>query len=115
MIRYVDHTLAFVNFAQGFIPTDLMDLKCQEMQTIRLCLKHFRERNMIDVFEALRRQTNIQLEDPLLTGLHRALVIEANYPEAEHIITKASKSGLFESYLKECDYTPLWHCIDTGK
>lgn len=85
------------------------------MQTIRLCLKHFRERNMTDVFNALSRQTNVQLEDPLLTDLHRALVLEANYSEAERIITQAAKSGLFESYLKECDYTPLWHCINTGK
>ncbi|CAO3664670.1 unnamed protein product [Umbelopsis ramanniana] len=89
--------------------------QCQEMQTIRLCLKHFRERNMIDVFNALSRQTNVQLEDPLLTDLHQALVLDANYPEAERIITQASKSGLFESYLKECDYTPLWHCIDTDQ
>jgi hypothetical protein len=69
---------------------------------------------MTEVFRELSRQTNVQLEDPLLTELHRALVMDANYPEAERIITHGAKIGLFDSYLQECDYTPMWHCVKTG-
>ncbi|KAG2171936.1 hypothetical protein INT43_001412 [Umbelopsis isabellina] len=87
----------------------------QEIQTIKLCLKHFRERDMNDVFELLSRRTNIQLEDPLLTRLHHTLVMDADFDEAERIISTASEEGLFASYLRKCDYTPVWQNVKTGE
>ena len=39
----------------------------REKETIRLCLKHFRQHNYLEVFESLQKKTKIQLEHPLLT------------------------------------------------
>lgn len=45
-----------------------------EREAIRLCLKHFRQRNYTNVFDALQKRADIQLEDPMLTELHTKLV-----------------------------------------
>ena len=46
----------------------------QEKEAVRLCLKHFRQRNFMDSFEQLQKRTKIDLEDPILTQLYHALV-----------------------------------------
>ena len=43
----------------------------REKETIRLCLKHFRQHNYLEVFESLQKKTKIQLEHPLLTQVKK--------------------------------------------
>lgn len=51
-----------------------MSFQYREHESVRLCLKHFRKKNYTEAFEALQKASNVQLEDPLLTQLHQALV-----------------------------------------
>lgn len=41
---------------------------------MRLCLKHLRQNNFTDAFEAVQKKSKVDLEHPLLTQLHRDLV-----------------------------------------
>lgn len=46
----------------------------REREALRLCLKHLRQNNFTDAFEAVQKRSKIDLEHPLLTQLHRHLV-----------------------------------------
>ncbi|RKO92671.1 Muskelin N-terminus-domain-containing protein, partial [Blyttiomyces helicus] len=83
----------------------------RENEVIRLCLKHFRQRNYLDTFDCLHRRTQLQLEDPLLTDLHRTLVLEGDFAMAEDLITEAAERNLFQDYISECTYRPVWKRI----
>ncbi|KAG0311160.1 Muskelin 1, intracellular mediator containing kelch motif [Dissophora globulifera] len=80
----------------------------RETESVRLCLKHFRQRKLIDAFKALQERTDIRLEDPLLTRLHQELVIKGNFKRAEELMTEAAGRGLFDSYIQSYDYKPIW-------
>ncbi|KFH65087.1 hypothetical protein MVEG_08568 [Podila verticillata NRRL 6337] len=80
----------------------------RETESVRLCLKHFRQRKLFDAFKALQERTNIQLEDPLLTSLHRELVVKGNFKRAEELMAKAAERGLFDEYIRAYDYKPIW-------
>lgn len=53
-----------------------MDFPCKyrERQAVRLCLKHLRQFDYTEAFEALQKKAKVQLEHPLLTQLHSLLV-----------------------------------------
>eukprot|EP01137_Pigoraptor_chileana_P006051 Opistho-2@49948 len=80
----------------------------REREAIRLCLKHFRQRNYLDTFETLQKRTKICLEHPSLTELHERLVINGDFEHCERILTSAAKEGLFSEHIADCKYTPLW-------
>lgn len=61
----------------------------RQKEAIRLCLKHFRQHNYTNAFEYLQTKTKIQLEDPMLTELHRTLVRDGDCEKSEDIVTKA--------------------------
>ena len=67
----------------------------RERETIRLCLKHFRQHNYLEAFESLQKKTKIQLEDPMLTELHSVLVNDGNYDQTECLIKKYLDDGVF--------------------
>ena len=46
----------------------------REREAIRLCLKHFRQRQYTEAYEELQKKTKIELEHPILTELHTKLV-----------------------------------------
>ena len=46
----------------------------REREAIRLCLKHFRQKNYLEAFESLQKRTKISLEHPMLAELHTLLV-----------------------------------------
>jgi len=46
----------------------------RELEIIKLCLKHFRQQGYMSAFGALQEQTNVQLEHPLISELHKCLV-----------------------------------------
>lgn len=50
-------------------------------------------------------------EDPLMTDLHRCLVLNGDFSSAEEILVQAGTRGLFSEYITEFAYTPLWRRI----
>lgn len=85
------------------------------METIRLCLKHFRQKNMMDVYQTLLSNTRIELEHPMIGKLHQALVTEGNFELAQDIILEANKEkNLFESFVQEAKYVPSWFKISAS-
>ncbi|KAG0207666.1 hypothetical protein BGX33_006694 [Mortierella sp. NVP41] len=80
----------------------------RETESVRLCLKHFRQRKLFDAFKALQERTHTQLEDPLLTKLHQELVQRGNFKRAEELIAEAAERGLFDEYIQAYDYKPIW-------
>ncbi|KAI9001723.1 Muskelin N-terminus-domain-containing protein [Gaertneriomyces semiglobifer] len=102
---------------QGISRSDVVDkahkdyINYRENEVVRLCLKHFRQRNYLDTFESLRARTSLQLEDPLLTELHNQLVVRGDFNAAEDLIEEAAQRNLFQDYISECPYKPLWNKI----
>merc|ERR1719228_865258 len=80
-------------------------ISCQkqyrEKKTIRLCLKHFRQHNYLEVFESLQKRTKIQLEHPLLSELHSILVKDGDYSKTEEIMKKCMDDGVFSGYMSK--------------
>ncbi|KAI8900611.1 Muskelin N-terminus-domain-containing protein [Globomyces pollinis-pini] len=86
----------------------------RETEVIRLCLKHFRKRNLLDSFQALQKQTNLTLEHPLLSQLHQNLVINGNFDYAETLMQQALNDNLFDDYISDLSYKPVWNRITNG-
>ncbi|OAD75654.1 hypothetical protein PHYBLDRAFT_143898 [Phycomyces blakesleeanus NRRL 1555(-)] len=84
----------------------------KETETIRLCLKHLRQRNLMDVFHVLKSRTNVELEHPLLSELHQYLVQDGNFEAAEQILIQANSSNIFELFSTHADYRPTWKRIN---
>ena len=57
-------------------------LQYREQEAIRLCLKHFRQKNYAEAFEALQKKSKVVLEDPLLTHLHTELVSKMTFDQS---------------------------------
>ncbi|KAJ3377243.1 Muskelin 1, intracellular mediator containing kelch motif, partial [Entophlyctis sp. JEL0112] len=83
----------------------------RENEVVRLCLKHFRQRNYLDAFECLQNRTQLELEDPLLTSLHQSLVITGDFEASEKIIETAYSRNLFVEYVRDTCYKPEWRFI----
>jgi hypothetical protein len=81
------------------------------METIRLCLKHFRQRNMMDIYTLLQKKSNIELEHPLIGKLHQAIVIQGDFEAAEQLILNADTQNVFKSYVQDAKYFPTWQKI----
>lgn len=60
----------------------------KEKTTIRLILKHLRNKGHFEAFQALSRETNIQLEDPEITDLYQCLVDSGDFERVESIMGK---------------------------
>ncbi|KAG0246046.1 hypothetical protein BGX31_004699 [Mortierella sp. GBA43] len=94
--------------------TYLQYVSFRETESVRLCLKHFRQRQLMDAFKALQERTNIKLEDPLLSNLHQELVIKGNFKRAEELITEASEQGQGGPSARSCHkvcYSPQHKAI----
>ena len=50
----------------------------------------------------------MELEDPLITNLHQALVLDGDFEEAEKVIVKADERKIFQTIAAEAKYTPSW-------
>ncbi|EDV28994.1 uncharacterized protein TRIADDRAFT_37030 [Trichoplax adhaerens] len=80
----------------------------KETEAIRLCLKYFRQHDFMEAFSSLQKNTNVVLEDPLLTKLYLELVKQGNFESCENIIMEALHEDLFEGYVKNQDLKPYW-------
>lgn len=85
--------------------------KFRETETIKMCLKHLRQQNYLEVFESLQKKTKIQLEHPILTQLHHTLVKSGDYQETEKLILKSLEDGFFNDWLSRQQPQPLWSPI----
>ncbi|KAK3101684.1 hypothetical protein FSP39_005447 [Pinctada imbricata] len=84
----------------------------REREAVRLCLKHFRQRQYTEAYEALQKKTKIVLEHPILTELHDLLVKQGNFSDSETLVTRAAEEGLFDQYINDQDYKPQWTPIE---
>ncbi|KAI8332241.1 muskelin-like protein [Chlamydoabsidia padenii] len=83
----------------------------QEIQTTRLCLKHFRQRNMMNLFQLLQERTGVELEHPLLTELHSQLVLQGDFEGTERLLSQLLDQGVFQQYVKNALYKANWRRI----
>ena len=83
----------------------------RETEVIRLCMKHFRQRNYMDCFQLLKDRTRLELEDPLLTEIHNLLVANVDFDAAEQLLIKAASRRLFDDHIANCAYKPIWRRI----
>ncbi|KAJ3217804.1 Muskelin 1, intracellular mediator containing kelch motif [Dinochytrium kinnereticum] len=83
----------------------------RESEVIRLCMKHFRQRNYLEAFSSLQERTQIQLEDHVLNNLHKSLVLNGDFNTAEELIQQASDRDLFQEYISGCAYKAIWKRI----
>ncbi|KAJ3106961.1 Muskelin 1, intracellular mediator containing kelch motif [Phlyctochytrium planicorne] len=102
---------------RGVSQTDIVEkaywdyINFRESEVIRLCLKHFRQRNYLDTFSTLQQRTQIQLEDHVLTELHKSLVLNGDFNRAEELVLEASDRDLFHEYISGCTYKAVWKRI----
>ncbi|KAH8400886.1 hypothetical protein KR009_001632 [Drosophila setifemur] len=103
----------------------------REVEIIKLCLKHFRQQGYMSAFGALQDQTNVQLEHPLISELHKYLVrsnlsyvrswfynlylqvVQGDFEKAERFIAECIDEGLMDEYLHKQDYKHSWHMKHT--
>ncbi|KAL9540450.1 hypothetical protein MBANPS3_009668 [Mucor bainieri] len=86
----------------------------KETETTRLCLKYFRQKNMMDVFHILKNRTGVELEHPLISELHRHLVVDANFTAAEKVLDTAYQRNMYHPYSDSVTYTPTWRQIQAS-
>lgn len=86
---------------------DTINLRREE-EAVRILLKHLRRRRYKDAFEALSRESGVQLEGPIQTRLWNALVENGDYKLAEEIFDEAVAEGELEWYMSWQPYTPIW-------
>lgn len=89
--------------------------KFREMEAVRLCLKHFRQRDKSAIFQMIQNECNVQLEDANLTELYQQLVIHGDLDFAETLMLKAAEKGLFNDFIVDCPYRPQWTQIVTSQ
>jgi len=80
----------------------------REQQTIRLCMKHFRQHNYTEAFAALAARTQVELEAPLLTRLHELVVVAGDYTGTEELLSTCLQDGVFSQYLAKQQPHPAW-------
>lgn len=94
---------------QMFVLTSLKNYnEAREVEIVRLCLKHLRQRGYEESFKALEDETTIQLEDPLLTKLHNTLVIDGDFKCSEQLMSDFSKNGFMDQYISNQKYNAKW-------
>lgn len=93
-----------------FVRSSLRAFNTQrEVEIVRLCLKHFRQNGYEDAFEALQKETNVQLEHPMLTELHAMLVKKGDFSGTEEFMERCClEQGLMDKYLNRQEYKATW-------
>ena len=85
-------------------------LQLREIEIVKLCLKHFRQQGYYAAYRALQAQTQVRLEHPHLSELHKSLVYDGDFQRAEEIITNCIDEGFVDEYLNRQDYKHNWRC-----
>lgn len=66
----------------------------------------------MSAFHELQSSTQLLLEHPSLTALHKNLVVDGNFMAAEAVLQRASEEQLFHEYITEAPYRPEWKRIN---
>jgi hypothetical protein len=68
----------------------------------------------MDMYQALlNHHPQVLLEHPLLTQLHRSLVVDGSFEACEELLEEAYKQELFKQYLSKHKYSPSWNKLNT--
>ncbi|XP_073998988.1 muskelin 1 isoform X2 [Rhodnius prolixus] len=86
----------------------------RQIEAIRVCMKYLRQMNYRDSLECLKRESIIELEDPMLSRLY-GYSIEGSYSNVEEFMDKAIEDGLLNSYVSKQHYKPTWRNINVPK
>lgn len=107
--------------------------KFRERKSLRLTLKHLRQRGLLGPFESLLASVtappmSLHFEHPLLSLLHRTLVVEGNFAVTEALLSRAALApstssnpdddhahdgpSLFQPYVDASIPRPVWTRID---
>ncbi|KAG1170181.1 hypothetical protein G6F70_001371 [Rhizopus microsporus] len=88
----------------------------KEAETLRLCLKYFRQKNMMDVFHVLKNRIDVHLEHPILSNLHYQFVACGNFDNAEKVVKELYDANIFQAYCDKSPYVAHWkHLKPTGE
>ncbi|KDQ21710.1 hypothetical protein BOTBODRAFT_182978 [Botryobasidium botryosum FD-172 SS1] len=80
-----------------------------ETASMRLILKHLRQRGQISFYNALLTQTGFQtFEHPLITSLYNNLVLAGDFAESEKVFTMAASAGLLQHHILSMPPKPVW-------
>ncbi|XP_017304065.1 muskelin [Diaphorina citri] len=85
----------------------------RDIEITKLCMKYFRQKNHMDIYNLLQSATGIRLEHPLLTQLFNVLVHEGDYEQVEQLMTNAINNDYLAWYISQQDYRPTWTPVDT--
>ncbi|XP_065912735.1 muskelin-like isoform X2 [Dysidea avara] len=85
----------------------------RNQQAVRLCLKHLRQCDFTEAYEALQKKARVLLEHPRLTELHKLLVDEGDYASAEHLLEQSSEEKLLDGYVAKQAVKPQWTLLNS--
>jgi hypothetical protein len=92
---------------------DTVDLQFREEKTLKLILKHLRQRALLPAFRTLQSVTSLNLEHPLLTSLHTAFVLRGDFNMVESLLSRSASLGLFDSFIRSTPPRAHWRRLDT--
>lgn len=87
--------------------------KYREKQAVRLCLKHLRQFDFPEAFEALHKRARVDLEHPLLSQLYTLLVERGDFDAVERAVQQAVEDGFMDAYLSRQPIEAQWTQIET--
>lgn len=73
-----------------------------------MCLKFLRGRQMMDLYALLQARTGVELEHPLLSELHGALVDRGDFAACDAIIARARDSGYLVDHVASGMCCAIW-------
>ncbi|KAJ3528091.1 hypothetical protein NM688_g8040 [Phlebia brevispora] len=80
----------------------------QERVVLRHILKHLRRRRFLQPFQSIVSRSGLQLEHPLVTSLHTALVLQGDFTVAESLLTSLASASLFGDSLLASQPYAAW-------
>lgn len=71
-------------------------------------MKHLRTHGLLAPYKALLSESNVQLEDPLVSRLYDDIVSHGEWDAAETVIHLSADAGLFDAYLQSSQPRAVW-------
>ncbi|KAJ8518601.1 hypothetical protein ONZ45_g4355 [Pleurotus djamor] len=80
----------------------------REMSTLRLILKHLRQRRLLTPFQHILQTSGLLFEHPLITDLYNSLVLRGDWEKTEQLLATISEANLYDSYIQSCQPYGVW-------
>ncbi|CAK5281255.1 unnamed protein product [Mycena citricolor] len=80
----------------------------RETMAMRHVLKYLRQHRFFTQYDAILARCGLQAEDPLVTELHKSIVLQGNWAAAEEVIERLSHTELFDKYRNARPCRPVW-------